>query len=333
MPEMDDITLLREYAETGSEAAFAALVERYVNLVYSTALRSVGNPHAAEEITQAVFIILARKAQGLSQRTVLSGWLYQTTRLTAANFLRTEIRRQHREQEAYMQSLLNEPGPEVWPQIAPLLDAAMERLGEKDRNAIVLRFFENKSLGEVGLALGASEDAAKMRVNRALEKLRKFFMKRGVTLSGTAIAGAVSANSVQAAPVGLAKTISVVAMTKGAAAGGSTLTLIKGALKIMAWTKAKTAVVAGVGVLLAAVTTTTLVIQHRHHIVPRSSWTFAGYANPESAFQSSIWAISKGDAQTWLASLTPAMQMEVRQKAAGNDAKIIGDDDKRDFAR
>jgi uncharacterized protein (TIGR03435 family) len=275
MPEMDDITLLREYAETGSEAAFAALVERYVNLVYSTALRSVGNPHAAEEITQAVFIILAKKAQGLSQRTVLSGWLYQTTRLTAANFLRGEIRRQRREQEAYMQSLLNEPGPEVWPQIAPLLDAAMGRLGEKDRNAIVLRYFENKNLGEVGLALGASEDAAKMRVNRALEKLRKFFTNRGVALSGTAIAGAVSAKSVQAAPVALAKSVTAVAIAKGAAASGSTLTLIKGALKLMAWTKAKIAVVAGAGILFAAGTATITVKEIRAH--ETYPWQVEGY--------------------------------------------------------
>ncbi len=265
MPEMDDITLLREYAETGSEAAFAALVERHVNLVYSIAWRSVGNPHAAEEITQAVFIILAKKVRSLSRRTVLSGWLYQTTRLTAANFLRGEIRRQRREQEAYMQSLLNEPEPEVWPQIAPLLDAAMGRLGEQDRNAIVLRFFENKNLHEVGLALGASEDAAKMRVNRALEKLRKFFTKRGVMLSAVSIAGAVSANSVQAAPVALAKSITAVAIAKGAAASGSTLTIVKGVLKIMAWTKAKTAVVVGVGILFAAGTATvTVQTIHQH---------------------------------------------------------------------
>src|SRR5208283_688288 len=251
MPEMNDIALLRQYAENNSEEAFAELATRHINLVYSVALRSVGNPHAAEEITQAVFIILAKKAQGLSQRTVLSGWLYQTTRLTAANFLRGEIRRQRREQEAYMQSLLNEPGPEIWPQIAPLLDAAMDRLGEKDRNAIVLRFFENRNLREVGLALGASEDAAKLRVNRALEKLRKFFTKRGVTLSVVAIAGAVSANSVQAAPIALAK---------GAAASGSTLTLIKGALKLMAWTKTKTAVVIGGAIILVTGSTTTLVV-------------------------------------------------------------------------
>jgi RNA polymerase sigma factor (sigma-70 family) len=231
MPEMDDIALLRECAETGSETAFAALVERHVNLVYSTALRSAGNAHAAEEITQAVFIVLAKKARVLSRRTILSGWLYRAARLTAANYLRTEIRRQKREQEAYMQSLLNEPAPEIWPQIAPLLDAAMERLGERDRNALMLRFFENKSLHEVGLALGASEAAAKVRVSRALEKLRKFFFKRGVTFSSALIAEAVSVNSVQIAPAGLAKTISAVAAAKGAAAGGSSLTLAKGVLK------------------------------------------------------------------------------------------------------
>jgi uncharacterized protein (TIGR03435 family) len=277
MPEPDDIALLKQYAEENSEAAFAGLVTRYVNLVYSAALRSVGNAHAAEEITQAVFIILARKAKSLTggwQRRLvavasLSGWLYQTARLTAANYLRTEIRRRNREQEAYMQAILNEPESdpsrrsgaeaEAWRQIAPLLDDAMGRLGEKDRNAIVLRFFENKNMSEVGAALGASEDAAKMRVNRALEKLRKIFAKRGVASTTAIIAGAVSANSVQAAPAVLAKTISAVAIAKGAAASASTLTLIKGALKIMAWTKAKTAIVVGVGVLLTAGVTTVVV--------------------------------------------------------------------------
>src|ERR1035437_4572421 len=200
MSELDDHQLLAEFARENSEAAFAALVPRHVNLVYSVAQQSVGNVHAAEEITQAVFIILARKAKSFSRKTILSGWLHQTTRLTAANFLRGEIRRQNREQEAYMQSTLNEPESEAWRQIAPLLDDAISRLGEKDRNAVVLRFFENKNLSEVGLALGASEDAAKMRVNRALDKLRKIFSKRGVTLSAALIAGAVAANSVRAAP-------------------------------------------------------------------------------------------------------------------------------------
>jgi RNA polymerase sigma factor (sigma-70 family) len=279
MTERDDITLLRAFAATESEPAFAALVQRHVNLVYSAALRSVGNAHAAQEITQAVFIILAQKAGKLSPRIVLSGWLYQTTRLTAANFLRGEIRRQKREQEAYMQSTLNEPDAKVWPQIAPLLDGALDKLSERDRNALVLRFFENKSLAEVGLALGASEDAAKMRVNRALEKLRKIFGKRGVALSATLIAGAVSASSVQAAPVGLSATISTVALTKGAAAGGSTLALVKGALKIMAWTKAKTAAVVGVSMFLA-VGATTVVMEKASH--PKLSATDLAWAdNPK----------------------------------------------------
>ena len=260
MPEPDDIALLRQYAERNAESAFATLVEKYVNLVYSTALRSVGNSHAAEEITQAVFIILARKARSLSQGTILSGWLYQTARLTAANFLRAEIRRQHREQEAYMQSLLNELEPEVWPQIAPLLDAAMERLGEKDRNAVVLRYFENKNLREVGAALGASEDAAKMRVNRALEKLRKFFTKRGVTLSGTAIAGAVSANSVQAAPVDLVATVTAVA-AKGTTISATITTLVKGTMKMMTWMKLKFAAGVGVAALLAGGAATVAISQ------------------------------------------------------------------------
>jgi uncharacterized protein (TIGR03435 family) len=254
MPELEDIELLREYAGRNSETAFAELVERHVNLVYSTALRRVGNVHSAQEISQAVFIILARKAKSFSKRTVLSGWLYQTTKLTAANYLRGEIRRQKREQEAFMQSTLNESESEAWTQIAPLLDDAISKLGSKDRDAIVLRFFESKNLHEVGAALGASENAAKMRVNRALEKLRKFFSKRGVALSGALIAGAVSANSVQAAPVGLAATISAAAV-KSSAVTASTLTLVKGALKLMAWSKAQTAIVAGVVVLLATGTT------------------------------------------------------------------------------
>jgi RNA polymerase sigma factor (sigma-70 family) len=262
----DDLTLLREFARNNSEPAFAALVSRHVNLVYSVALRQVRDPHLAEEITQAVFIILARKANSLGDKTILPGWLCRTARYASANALTIQRRRQHREQEAYMQSTLNEAEPrheETWNQIAPLLDGAMEKLGQKDHDALVLRFFENKTFAEVGATLGASEDAAKMRVNRALEKLRKFFTKRGVSSTTATLAGAISANSVQAAPAMLAKTAIAVALTKGATASTSTLTLIKGALKIMAWTKMKTAIVVSVCVLFTAGTTTTLKQFHK----------------------------------------------------------------------
>jgi uncharacterized protein (TIGR03435 family) len=257
MPEPDDISLLRQYTVEESEAAFATLVERHINKVYSVALRHSRNPHQAEEITQAVFVILARKARGLGKNVILSGWLYQTARLTSVTFLRSEIRRARREQEAHMQNISDESQEdETWKQIGPQLDVAMAGLNDTDRNAVVLRFFDGKSMSEVGTALGASEEAAKKRVNRALGKLRKFFTKRGV-VSTTAIIGAViSNNSVQAAPMGLAKTVSAVAVAKGAVVSTSTLTLIKGALKIMAWTKTQTAIVAGAVILLAAGTTT-----------------------------------------------------------------------------
>jgi RNA polymerase sigma factor (sigma-70 family) len=247
----DDMDLVREYAQNNSETAFAALVSRHIHLVYSVALRHVRDEHLAEEVTQATFIILARKAHSLSSKTVLPGWLCRTAHYVGARAITMQQRRQSREQEAYMQSTLNEPENAVWSQIEPLLDTALAQLGEKDYDAIVLRYFQNKNLSAVGAALGASEDAAKKRVGRALEKLRKFFAKRGVVLTATIIAGTVSANSIQAAPAVLAKSVAVAAATKGAAASVSTLTLIKGALKLMVWTKAKTAIAASVAILFA----------------------------------------------------------------------------------
>jgi uncharacterized protein (TIGR03435 family) len=261
----DDMDLVRDFAANGSEAAFATLVGRHVNLVYSAALRRLGNAHEAEEVAQAVFIILARKAGSLRRGTVLSGWLYQTAQLTAANFQRTALRRQRREQEAFMQ-FSEQSQPDVpWHRLGPLLEEAMARLGQKERDAVVLRFFENRTVREVASALGLREDAAQKRVNRATDKLRDYFIRRGVQVSTAALLASIGTHAVQAAPVELGAKIAATAALKGAVGSGSMLTLIKTTLKIMAWTKAKTAIVVGASVLLAAGTTTVTVKEIQKH--------------------------------------------------------------------
>lgn len=215
MQSSDDSALLRQYVDDHSDVAFAALVTRHINLVYSVALRHTGEPDQAEEITQAVFILLANKAGQLRHDNALSSWLFQATRLTASNVVRSETRRHRREQEAHMQSVLDESGSDIWRQIAPLLDDAVAGLSETDRQAIVLRFYEGRSLREVGTALGASEDAAEKRVSRAVERLREFFAERGITVGASGLGVVISANAVQAAPAGLAVTISTAAALAG----------------------------------------------------------------------------------------------------------------------
>ena len=214
-----------------------------------------------------------------------------------------------------MQSNLSESEPDTWRQIEPLLDAALAQLAEKDHNAVVLRFFEGRDFKDVSTALGTSEAGAKMRVRRALEKLRTFFAKQGVTLSAAVIAGAVSANSVQAAPLGLASSVTVAAI-KGTAVTASTLTLIKTTLELMAWTKLKTAAVAG-AVVMIAVGTATVGMHHAREDNPPALFAFAGYATPEASMQTLIWAASVGDFKKFEAASTPDQQERFRHNMAG----------------
>ena len=248
MTDVPDNELTRDFADHQSEAAFAQLVQRHIHLVHSVALRFTGNAEDARDVTQSVFIILARKAAGLCQRATLTGWLYETTRLTARQLLRTKARQFARDQEAHMQSHLNEPDTDaVWRQLAPQLEEAMSRLNEGERALLALRFFENKTGEETAALLGIHADAAHKRTARAVEKLRGWFTKRGVTLTATVLTAAISANSVQAAPVGLAATVTATA-AKGTLISATLTTLVNTTMKTMTWLKIKFAS----GVMMAA---------------------------------------------------------------------------------
>jgi RNA polymerase sigma factor (sigma-70 family) len=204
-----DQELLREYATTGAESAFTRLVERHVDLVYSAAFRQTGNHAMAQDVAQAVFTILARKAASVRRETVLVGWLFRAVRYAALDARKIAARRQMREQEAAQMQLtdsIDDTGSD-WEQFAPLLDEALSALGTKDRHAILLRFFENKSFGEIGKSLGGNENSARVRVVRAVDKLRGFFRRRGVAVTAATLSSALLSNAVQAAPPALAALI------------------------------------------------------------------------------------------------------------------------------
>ncbi len=251
--------LLTEYAANGSEAAFRELVARYINFVYSVALRLVdGDTQLAEDVTQTVFIALARKGRTLSREVMLGGWLHQHTYHAATKAARGARRRQSREREAVEMNTLQDDSGADWQQIAPILDEAITQLGSEDRTAILLRFFEQHDFRSVGEALGTNEDAARMRVNRALEKLHSLLKHRGVVLPVAALGTVLTAEAVTAAPVGLTVTISSVALA-GVAGTGTTLTL----LKAMTMTKLQAGII---GAILVAGVLTPLVIQHQAQV-------------------------------------------------------------------
>ncbi len=249
MDEASDRQLLQDFALNGAETAFEVLVQRHVHLVYSTALRQVGEAEMAKDVTQAVFIILARKASKLGAKVILPAWLYRTTRFAAADAMKAERRRLARELEAtMMEPSTSDP---FWEQVAPHLDDAMDHLSEKDRAAIVLRFFDQKGFRVIGEALGTTDDSAQKRVTRALEKLRGILVKRGVRISTTVLAGTLMSQCVQAAPAAVAAAVASTAV-KGAVTSASILTIVKGTLKMMLWNKLKMTCAWSVPALLAA---------------------------------------------------------------------------------
>ena len=200
--------LLRQYVEHGCQAAFGQLVSRYSGLVYSTCLRQVREPALAEDATQSVFLLLAMKAPSLPPGTVLSGWLYRASCFVVRDLRKQEARRRLREQKLAQEQMIQDSHQaharedELWDSVAPLLDDALASLGDQDQTAVVLRFFEGRSLRETGTALGISEAAAQMRVVRSLEKIRRFLTRRGVTVVAVALASLLTTRAVHAAPLG-----------------------------------------------------------------------------------------------------------------------------------
>ena len=250
--------LLANYAQTRSEVAFRELVNRYIDLVYSAAVRLVnGDTHLAEDVTQTVFADLARLSRTLSRETMLGGWLHRHTCFVASKVMRGERRRQKREQQAVeMNSVEEHPNLAG---VAPILDDAINQLGAQDRKAILLRFFEQRDFRSVGEALGSNEEAARKRVNRALEKLHGALTRRGVALSAAALGTALGAQAVTAAPIGLAAGVASAALGGAAlGAGATTLTF----LEIMSMTKVKTAII---GVVVAAGVAVPWTLQQRAH--------------------------------------------------------------------
>jgi RNA polymerase sigma factor (sigma-70 family) len=246
MPEAQNI--LAAYAKTGSEAAFQEVVSRYLNLVYSTAVRLVeGDAHLAQDVSQKVFADLARMAGSLGDDAKLGGWLHRHTCFVARKTMRTERRRIARELQAVQMNDVDDHSDANLAAIAPVLDEAVNELGAKDREAIVLRYFEQRDLSSVGSAIGSNEDAARKRVNRALDKLREMLRRRGVTLSSTALATVLGAQAVTAAPAGLAATIATASLATAAAGGGTALTI----LHIMSMTKLQGGVIAAITVAMS----------------------------------------------------------------------------------
>lgn len=224
-----DAELLRSYGESGAEADFATFVERHLSFVYNTALRRTGgDPHRASEISQQVFIALARRAHALARHSSATGWLHVATRHAAISLARREARQLARETLAYHMNEHERAGrePVAWKELQPVIDRALDALDDRDREALLGRFFEQQGFREIGERLRISESAARMRVDRALEKLRRVLRRHGIESTAAALAGGLAQHSVAAVPVGLASTVSSVAVASAPAWGVATATLL-----------------------------------------------------------------------------------------------------------
>ncbi len=242
---LEDRQLLQQFVKDNSQEAFAALTARYLSLVYSTCRRELGDADLAEDVTQAVFLILARKAPSLSRNVVLSGWLFQTARFAAKNARLREQRRRHHEEKAMERHPQASWGEANWDEIEPLLNKSLARLKAADRDCLLLRFFQDMSFADIGASLGLSEEAARKRVTRALEKLRHFFGKEEVYLPSAALAGLLTSRAAQTAPAvcqaGVAQLAAGVLAghASAALAGSSAYHLTEGVLKAMKIAKLK----------------------------------------------------------------------------------------------
>ena len=243
----DDARDLQRFANDGDEAAFASVVQRHLGLVYSAALRQVhGDAHLAQDVAQSVFTDLARKAGAVAARGApLAGWLYTSTHYAAAHAVRAEQRRRRREQEAHAMQELSEGSSHdaTWAQLRPELDAVMQRLTREDREAIVQRYFAGRDFREMAATLGVSESGARMRVDRALERLRLQLERRGIRSTMAALGSVLTVEAVAAPPAGLAAAITTGALAKVGAGG-----LAVGGLGILGMTKIQTSILAAVAV-------------------------------------------------------------------------------------
>jgi RNA polymerase sigma factor (sigma-70 family) len=258
--ETSDAELLRQFTAEGSSEAFAGLVRRYSGMVYSSARRQVGDPHLAEDVTQAVFILLTRKAGGISGE-ILAPWLLRATFFASRDAKKLKARREfHEKQAAVMRpdlisSKSNEPG---WEDYAPFIDAALARLGARDRQALALRFFGGLKLSEVGESMGIGEEAARKRVDRAIARLRRTIATSAAAPVESALCAQLLARASEPAPVHL---VHAIATAGGGVAKGTIIWAIaRKAGDAMTWIKVKIAALVIAATVVAGGGTATIVV-------------------------------------------------------------------------